>query len=434
VSNPRIYIVIGTFHPLVGGAERQALLQGRALRARGYDATIVTLRHNRAWPKYDAVEGVPVIRVAGMVLGGRENLPTPLRRLAYLFGALILGWALWRRRHRYDILHVYQLNLLILPAALVSRLVSKPLIVALRCADSRYRGDSSNHQILSACPQQGHAQPSPAEGQDRSRGDLEALESLGKPIVRLTRYLLRRPQVVLVVLSERMRRDLVAHGFRLAGVQVIPNGVDLTRFRPANPGSPPARPDGLVLYIGRLMFQKGVDVLLTAWRGVQEQLPESQRARLVIVGDGPGRAQLECLTASLGIAESVTFVGEQSDIAAWLLRSTAAVLPSRWEGMPNALLEAMASGLPCVATRVSGSEEMIQHRVNGLLVEPEDHVALTEALLTVLLDPALGGRYGCAARATVVERYSLDHVMSVYLDLYHHLCNGPSRPISLVAI
>jgi glycosyltransferase involved in cell wall biosynthesis len=390
------------------------------------------LRHNRAWPKYDAVEGAPVVRVAGVVLGDREKLPTPLRRLAYLLGVLILGWALWWRRQRYDILHVYQLNLLILPAALVSGLVSKPLIVALRCADSRYPGGSSSHQLASARSQQAHAQPSAAEGRDRSRGDLEALESLGKPLVGLTRQLLRRAQVI--VLSGRMRQDLLAHGFRLAGVQIIPNGVDLTRFRPANLGGPPVRPPGLVLYVGRLTFQKGVDVLLTAWRGVQEQLAESQRARLVIVGAGPGRAQLECLTASLGIADSVTFVGEQSDVAAWLRRSDVLVLPSRWEGMPNALLEAMASGLPCVATRVSGSEEVIQHKVNGLLVEPDDHVALAEALLTVLLDPALGARYGCAARATIVEGYSLDHIMNVYLDLYHSLCDGAPGSNSPLAI
>jgi glycosyltransferase involved in cell wall biosynthesis len=77
---------------------------------------------------------------------------------------------------------------------------------------------------------------------------------------------------------------------------------------------------------------------------------------------------------------------------------------------------------------------VIQHSVNGLLVEPEDHVALAEALLTVLLDPALGDRYGCAARATIVERYSLDHVMSVYLDLYHRLHNGAPGPTSPRAI
>jgi glycosyltransferase involved in cell wall biosynthesis len=434
VSTPRIYIAIGTFHPLVGGAERQALLQGRALRARGYDATIVTLRHNRAWPKYDVVEGVPVVRIAGMVLGGREKLPTPVRRLAYLLGVLILGWALWWRRQRYDILHVYQLNLLILPAAFVCGLVSKPLIVTLGCADSRHQADSSNHEIASARPQQVTAPRSPADWQDRNCGDLEALESLGNPIVRLTHYLLRRAQVVMVVLSLRMQQDLLARGYPLAGVQVIPNGVDLTRFRPASPGSPPARPTGLVLFVGRLAFQKGVDVLLTAWRAVQEQLPASQRARLVIVGAGPRRAQLECLRVTLGIADSVEFVGEQSDVAAWLRRSAVAVLPSRLEGMPNALLEAMASGLPCVATRVSGSEEMIQHGVNGLLVEPEDHAALANALLAMLLDPALGDRYGCAARATIEERYSLDHIMSVYLDLYHSVYNGAPRPISPVAI
>jgi glycosyltransferase involved in cell wall biosynthesis len=434
VSNPRIYIAIGTFHPLVGGAERQALLQGQALRALGYDATIVTLRHDRAWPKHDVVEGVPVVRVAGMALGGREKLPTPLRRLAYLLGVFILGWALWWRRQRFDILHVYQLNLLILPAALVSGLVSKPLIVALRCADSHYQGVSSNRQLASSRPLQTPAQPSPAEGPDRSRGDLEALESLGKPMVLLTHYLLRRPLVVLVVLSARMRQDLLSHGFHFDGVQAIPNGVDLTRFRPARLESPIVRPTKLVIYVGRLTFQKGVDVLLTAWRGVQDRLPELQRARLVIVGAGPGRAQLECLTASLGIADSVMFVGEQSDVAAWLRTSDVAVLPSRWEGMSNALLEAMASGLPCVATRVSGSEEVIQHSVNGLLVEPEDHVALAGALSTLLLDPALGDRYGRAAHATVVERYSLDHVTSVYLELYHRLHNGAPRPISARAI
>jgi glycosyltransferase involved in cell wall biosynthesis len=434
VSNPRIYIAIGTFHPLVGGAERQALLQGRALRARGYDATIVTLRHNRAWPKYDAVEGVPIIRVAGMVLGGREKLPTPLRRLAYLLGVLTMGWVLWWRRQRYDILHVYQLNLLLLPAAFVCRLISKPLIVALRCADSRYQAGSGNHAIASARQQRLHALRSPAEGQDRSRGDLEALESLGKPMVRLTHYLLRRAQVVMVVLSLRMQQDLLLHGFPLAGVQVIPNGVDLTRFRPASPRSPAERPARVVLYVGRLTFQKGVDVLLTAWRGVQEQLPESQPTRLIIVGAGPSQAQLERLTATLAIDDSVEFVGEHSDVAAWLRRSDVAVLPSRWEGMPNALLEAMASGLPCVATRVSGSEEIVEHAVNGLLVDPEDHLALTQALLAVLLDPALGGRYGAAARATIVERYSLDHIMSVYVDLYHSLYNGAPTPASSVVI
>ncbi len=434
MSKPRVYIAIATFHPQVGGAERQALLQGCALRAHGYDATIITLRHDRAWPKYDAVEGVPVVRVAGMVLGGREKFPAPLRKLAYLLGVLTMGWVLWWRRKSYDILHVYQLNLLILPAAFVCWLVSKPLIVALRCADSCYRVGSSNDETTSARPCQVKAPSSLAKDGDRSRGDLEALESLGKPIVGLTRYLLKRANAVMVVLTLHMQKDLTEHGLPIAGVRVIPNGVDLAHFRPAGPAVRPLFRAGLVLFVGRLTFQKGIDVLLTAWRDVQEHLPHSQRARLVIVGTGPLRARLESLSVTLGIADSVEFVGVQVDVAAWLRSSDVVVLPSRWEGMPNSLLEAMASGLPCIATRVSGSEELIQHGINGLLVERDDDAGLAQALLSVLQNPVLGGKYGCAARLTIEEHYSLDHVMGAYLDLYHSLYGDTLRPGSKAVI
>jgi glycosyltransferase involved in cell wall biosynthesis len=428
VQKPRIYIAIGTFHPQIGGAERQALLQAQALRVRGYDATIITLRHDRTWPKYEVVEGVPVVRVAGIVLGGRERLPAPLRKLAYLLGVLALGWALWRRRHSYDILHVYQLNLLTLPAAFVCGSVGKPLIVALRCADARHRASSRNF-VTAIVHRWRTSMPRPmAEGRVRGQGDLEGLASLGKPGVQLTRYLLKRAQAVMVVLTSRMRQDLAAHGFPLAGVRLIPNGVDPARFCPGSPETSPTARARTVLCAGRVSYQKGLDVLLHAWRIVQERLPEPLRARLVIAGTGPLRARLESLAAALGIADSVEFVGAQSDMAAWLRRGDIAVLPSRWEGMSNALLEAMACGLPCVATRVSGSEDLIQHGVNGLLVEPDDYRALAEALLCLLRDPELCQRYGRAARATVEERYSLEQVMDVYLRLYHSLCSATSMP------
>ncbi len=250
MSIPRIYLAIATFHPHVGGAERQALMQARALRARGYEASIITLRHNRAWPKHDVIEGVPVVRVAGMLLGGREKLPAPLRRLAYLLGVLDMGWALWRRRQGYDLLHVYQLNLLTMPAAFVCGLLSKPLIVALRGADSRYPGSSRNPETASGRLPRLHALKSAAQ-EDRIRGELEVLESLGKPGVQLTRYLLKRAQAVMVVLSSRMQQDLAAHGFPLAGVQVIPNGVDLGRFHPGGHEMSSTLRTGMVLYVGR---------------------------------------------------------------------------------------------------------------------------------------------------------------------------------------
>lgn len=426
-TKPRIYILIATFHPQVGGAERQALLQGRELCARGYDATVITLRHDRAWPRHEVIEGVPVERVSGIFLGGRQRLPAPLRKLAYMLGVLGAGWALWRRRRRYDLLHVYQLNLLTLPATFVCAVTGKPLIVALRCADSG--------QAIGTCgsdPKPAHLflrgarQTGPHQGQDRSSGDLEVLEHLGQPVVRLSRYLLRRAGAVIVVLSTRMKVDLAAHGFHPASVRVIPNGVDFQHFRPVVAETPPAERARTVLFVGRLTYQKGVDALLHAWHIVREHLPESEQARLTIVGTGPRAAQLERLASTLDITDSVELAGEQRDIAAWLSRSDVFVLPSRWEGMPNALLEAMASGLPCIATRVSGSEDMIQHGANGLLVAPDDPETLADALLTLLRDPALGPQYGRAARATVEETYSLGHVLDAYVALYQSLCGGRS--------
>src|SRR3954463_5928629 len=122
MDKPRIYITIATFHPIVGGAERQALIQARNLRERGYATTIVTFRHNKAWPRHELIEGVPVIRVAGMLLGRREKLPRILQKAFYLLAMIIIGWTLWRHHQRYDILHVYQFTLLALPTALVCRL------------------------------------------------------------------------------------------------------------------------------------------------------------------------------------------------------------------------------------------------------------------------------------------------------------------------
>jgi glycosyltransferase involved in cell wall biosynthesis len=130
------------------------------------------------------------------------------------------------------------------------------------------------------------------------------------------------------------------------------------------------------------------------------------------------------MTQALGIAGSVEFAGLQSDVPAQLHRGCLAVLPSRWEGMPNALLEAMACGSACVATRVSGSEDAIEDGVNGLLVEPEDYQGMSQALLTLLRDPPLAQKYGQAARTTSEKYYSLECIIDRYIELYQRIADG----------
>lgn len=420
VNSQRVYIAIETFHPIPGGAETQALAQGRILRERGYVTTIITLRFDRAWLPREVMEGVPVVRVAGTLLGGREKLPRLFQKLLYLLAILVLGWTLWQHRQRYDLLYVYQIGLLALPAALVSRLANKPMVISLRSTGSGKAASSRSKAALVAGPLDATAPWLQVNGKTRVGGDLAALERVGKPVKRFAHALLNRAHAVVVILSSSMKGYLSAHDFILPDIQLIPNGVDIIRFNPIDADTFIGERSQIVICISRLNYEKGIDVLLQAWRLVHEQIVQ---ARLIIVGNGDIQIQLEHMAKALGITDSVEFAGLRSDIPAQLHRGGLAVLPSRAEGMPNALLEAMACGLPCVATRVSGSEDIIRHGVNGLLVESEDYQGLAQALLTLLRDPALAEKYGHAARATIEKHYSLEHIADMYVELYQRIAD-----------
>lgn len=420
MSNTHVFIVISTFHPFVGGAERQALEQGRSLCQRGLKATIVTFRHNRSWATHDTIDGVPIIRIAGTLLCGREKLPGVVQKLLHLMALVTMGWMLWRYRHHYDVLHVYQLNLLALPTALACYLSGKPMVIVM-CSTDPSRKDQSQHQVsLIAGPLDPHNPMLRIYRETRARGDLKDLERLGKPVVRFTRSLLQRIEAVVIILSTRMREYLVAHDFTLTNVLLIPNGVDTSRFSPLSKDASDSQRSQTVVCIARLSYEKGLDMLLQAWHLVHKELPE---ARLIVAGSGPLQAQLAYMTKALNLGESVEFVGVQSNVAAVLHRGSIATLPSRWEGMPNAILEAMACGLPCVATRVSGTEDIITHGINGLLVEPEDYQALTQALLALLRDLARSCAYGKAARETIEQDYALEHITDIYLELYQRMAD-----------
>ncbi len=426
MSNLRIYLTIPNFLPHVGGAQTQALAHGRSLQDRGFVTTIITFRHNRNWLSREVMEGVSIIRVAGTLLGNREKLPRPLQRLLYLMALLVLGWTLWRHRQRYDVLHLYHLGLEALPVALVCRLTGKPLVVSVRCADSGKSPKLHSKASLLAGPLDPNAPWLQVNERVRLEGDLVVLESLGPSVVQFTRSLLQRIHASIVVLSSRTKDYLVAHDFELPDTLLIPNGVDITRFRPADVNAPIDERMQTVVCIARLCYQKGIDVLLQAWHLVHKQAPQ---ARLVIVGEGLLQIQLERMAEALGIAESVEFAGVHSDIPAQLHRADLAVLPSRWEGMPNALLEAMACRLPCVATRVSGSEDIIQHGSNGLLVEPADYQGMAEALLHLLCNPTLARKYGQAARATIEKHYVLERITDRYVELYQRLAGRTAQDL-----
>jgi len=220
-----------------------------------------------------------------------------------------------------------------------------------------------------------------------------------------------------VVACSRYTAREVAHDYGIEPEpQPIPNGL-------ADVGDePPARlgRDGPVraLFAGRLRTRKAVAVLLEALAR-----PELTGLALTIVGDGEQRQALERRAAELGLGDRCRFAGlvARDEIARRYADADLFVLPSTYEGFPVAILEAMAAGLPIVATTVAGIPEAVEHGVSGLLVEREDAAGLAAALAELVGDPERRRTMGAAARQRVLERFTIDRVGRDYLELWRSL-------------
>jgi L-malate glycosyltransferase len=221
----------------------------------------------------------------------------------------------------------------------------------------------------------------------------------------------------LVVNSQAQRAEELEAGFPAERIVVVPNGVALREAPPNRVALDlPAGP--LVLSIGRLEERKGQRYLVDAWARVHERCPS---ARLVLLGEGPTRRELEGQVRGLGLEPWVSFRGFQGSVAEFLDACTALAHPSLTEGMPNVVLEAMASGKPVVASRVGGIPELLVDGESGLLVAPRDPAALASALIRLVDEPELAATLGRNARRRAQERFSIEAMVeateAVYRDL-----------------
>jgi glycosyltransferase involved in cell wall biosynthesis len=235
--------------------------------------------------------------------------------------------------------------------------------------------------------------------------------------VRLERQVLARAGRVAVV-SGATRQELSVCHPGVAPADVLGNGVDTHRFRPARTEK---EAPGTVLTAGRLAPGKGLDDLLACAALVAGRCPA---VRFAVAGAGPLARPLSRRVNQLGLEHRVVLLGHVGDRArmAALYRGAALYLhPSHYEGLPTALLEAMACGRPVVATAVGGAPDAIHDGRNGLLVSPGDPAAMAEAVLRLLADPALRIRLGAAARETVARRFSWQVIGRHHLAVYEAL-------------
>ena len=379
---PRVVMVVRLFHPWVGGTERQAATLARSLIARGVDVRIVTGRWFRRTARCETIDSIPVYRNHTMweFFGVRG-----LRKLGGYLYMVTLGWHLWRTRRDYDVIHIHGMNYHSAVAVRLGRWLGRPTVTKL-------------------------ANSGRASDVDKMRSDrqLWGARFLLPTALRSDRF---------IALNTAVADELRSAGVSRERVVSIPNGVALDGIVAKSDYALAGR--ARVVFVGRLHEQKGLTTLVDALAELHRHRPDS--VEVTFVGEGPYRTDLEAHVRRLGLAEVVHMPGERADVSSALRRADVFVLPSRAEGLSNALLEAMAHGLPVVVSDIPGNADVVEHDRDGLRFGYGDHHGLAECLAALFADDARRARLGSQARATIEARYALPEVVDRYLDLYEEL-------------
>jgi glycosyltransferase involved in cell wall biosynthesis len=370
--------VVSYFHPFASGAERQALAQGAELVRRGHAVHVLT----RAVAGYhvpdEEVDGVFIHRWIRPVEKG------PLFGLTFVTEAIR---ALRRLRPLFDVVHTHQALWEAVATGLGRRCLGGfPTLV--QPASSGYYGEAQ--ELL------------------RTRGH----GVLRRAILGNTAFAAISAEI------EREWRDLGVPPGRLHRTA---SGVDTCRFHPGGSTLEPALlPRPRVLFTGRLHPQKNLDVLLEAWPEVARRSP----ANLILAGPGPERVRLEEKAKALGVGHRVQFTGPVADVAETLRAADVFVLPSVAEGMSNSLLEAMATGLACVASGIGGNVDLLDDGQTGVLIPSQEPSAWSSAILRLIDAPGAAQALGVAARRVVEQNFALGVVVDRYVALYRGLLSG----------
>lgn len=390
----KILMVISQFHPLIGGVEKQAQLLAKKLIEKRVSVILVTGWWKFRTPRQEIIDGIRVFR--NFCCWGMFGIKN--HRMIRIFGGITyvisLGVYLFLHGREYDLIHVHQF----LYPAFVSVLMGKKVLKKPVLVKSASSGTTSDIELLRRFP----------------FGDFQL------------NFLLKELDY-LVAISKSTGKDFREIGYPESRISYIPNGVEVSV-----PEKTTYNQVTRVITITRLSQEKGVDILLKAWT---EVVREEKGLKLLIVGAGPLESQLKTLSQSLGIAESVDFVGEVQNASNYLIESDLFVLSSKSEGMSNALLEAMIYGIPCIATQVGGNGELLGGESkeisregyllvkNGLLVNPDDVKGLTEAILYFIRNRSKREEMGRKGRQFIQENYSIDWVAERYMALYQSVLN-----------
>lgn len=373
-----------------GGIQKNSRLLLRELNKRGI-TTFVCARNYDRLPRHELIEGTEY-----------QRSPVVHRSLAataviYLFDVLI--WLI-RNRGRYDVIHCQQMFGPTMAAAVASFILNKPVVTRVTAI-----GDL---------------------------GEVKQVRELPFTAVRMK--LIRRVKRWVALTSE-MKQELVSLGIPPNRVQIIHNSTDIPAAIAYDEATKAGFRSELKLgtgkigvFVGRLSEEKNLDLLIRSWAEVRRAIPD---ARLLILGGGGAyrnvETRLRALIAELKLDGPVALLGHVDRPKAYVLASDVFILPSRTEGMSNALVEALACGAAIVATDIPGNAEICKDGENALLVRPGDAGALAAAIIDVLGPPELARRLGAAARRTAEEKLTVERMLDAYLAAYLAMLAEPRR-------
>ncbi|MDO8680054.1 MAG: glycosyltransferase family 4 protein [Acidobacteriota bacterium] len=390
----RVLMVTGAYYPEISSSGVQCRDMARLLAGRA-EVHVLTTAADPRLPRHDSVDGVPVTRIRVDVRSAVSKVRAFRRMFLDLF----------RMVRCCDLVHLHGYSSKNVLVTAMAKLFHKPIVLSLHTA--------------------GFDEP-------------ESIERQG----RLALWAFMSADLYLSV-SRGLVDSYLAYGMAPERVLEVPNGIDLVRFAPAGRtarsalrhrlGLPDGRP--LVVFVGFFSSDKQPRVLFDAWL----QLYRQSRIETTLVFVGATKSSyfevddqivegMRDAAAAAGVQDRLLFTGATHNVEDYFRAADLFVLPSKREGLPVALLEAMACGLPCIASRLRGSTEtIIQDHVNGLLVAPGDAVALAEAMASVLNNARLANTLSVAARATVVRRFANADIADRWLDAYDLVAGFHSR-------
>lgn len=382
----RILIILREFYSPakpIGGAERQAVKLSTCLVERGVDVKIVAGKWDWGQKSQDQIEGLAVDR--HFTAWGMFDI-RGLRRISPYIYLVSLYFYLFVHRNEYDLIHCH------------SALFGAYIVTS---AGRRFRKKTLIRAMASGV-----------------WGDVQRVQQ-GTTIFG-ARWMQRQAVTAdcFIALNPQVEDELISLGVSPEIIHQIPNGVVL---EPENPKQDYVIRDKVtILFVGRLHPQKGVEDLIRAFEISSRTLPDISWS-LKIAGSGYLRNKLEQLSEHLSVNDKVEFLGEIEDPDSLYLDADIFLLPSHSEGMSNSLLEALAHGLPVIASDIPGNHDLIVDQENGLLFEENNYEELAEELVRVVQDANLRKRIGSSAYLSVVDHYSINKITDRYIDLYKQL-------------